>query len=381
MSSFFDNMKKTMGLSKPKQPKSTGHVLGGAPIAAADARPQSAARSASESKGEVAKDEFWEFELEFTAEKMGMNIKEVKVGMPNPDSPEEVVEVSQAMVATITPGSQAASLGVKDGDIIVALNGHMLTAFDDFYNFILALGRPLRIRFMRKKQGSAKPSIGNATSSVKASLSNMFRALASASSTAKEEEALTEEEKAARRETMRKAAADRTLPRDKKVPKKPAPVPECSLLPEHVTTGTTVPEHNHPETLRAMEKTKQLEVQIEQKLGYSPFRPHMSFSGNGPLPAPATTSTATAGAGNVSPVLPSPVNSSQSPVLSADEEELLVSEVDDAFAMLLSLGEMEQDKAKVAVQTVQKMLLNLYSNRTDIKFRSASMHTLMTAFS
>jgi len=52
------------------------------------------------------------------------------------------------------------------------------------------------------------------------------------------------------------------------------------------------------------------------------------------------------------------------------EDEYMVAEVDDAFAMLLSLNDAEQEKAKVTVQTVQKMLQNLHASRDDPKFRS-----------
>lgn len=47
-----------------------------------------------------------------------------------------------------------------------------------------------------------------------------------------------------------------------------------------------------------------------------------------------------------------------------------MADVDDAFAMLLSLSDDEQERVKVAVQTVQKMLQNLYSNRSEVKFRT-----------
>ena len=51
----------------------------------------------------------------------------------------------------------------------------------------------------------------------------------------------------------------------------------------------------------------------------------------------------------------------------ADPE--LEAAVDDAFAMLLSLGELEQELGRVAVATVHKMLLNLHSSPEDPKLR------------
>lgn len=49
----------------------------------------------------------------------------------------------------------------------------------------------------------------------------------------------------------------------------------------------------------------------------------------------------------------------------------LTGAVDDSFAMLLSLGEDQQEVAKVAVHTVYKMVLNLRCNKAELKFRSA----------
>jgi hypothetical protein len=121
--SFFDSMKKSLGISKPAQNLSKGHVLG-----TRNPPPTSAAQSTSNNlpnqqssspnneilpivkSSQIVKDEFWEFELEFTADKMGMSIQEHKRTELDGDG-KEPRQISQAMVAIVTPNSQAHSLG------------------------------------------------------------------------------------------------------------------------------------------------------------------------------------------------------------------------------------------------------------------------------
>lgn len=76
-------------------------------------------------------------------------------------------------------------------------------------------------------------------------------------------------------------------------------------------------------------------------MGYSPFRPHMSFA-SGTASASVSTAGATAGQGHGQGQQLGSVQEQQE--LEHQEmwaEEALVAEVDDAFAMLLSLGEYE----------------------------------------
>ena len=114
---------------------------------------------------------------------------------------------------------------------------------------------------------------------------------------------------------------------------------------------------NHPATLKNIERTKQLEHSIENSLGYNPFKPHMSFA------SPTTSQTD-----------PLPTNGT------ADIDANLVMEVDECFAMLLSLSDDQQTAALTAIQTVHKMLSNLLlsidnksSSGEDNKFRSIRM--------
>jgi len=74
-------------------------------------------------------------------------------------------------------------------------------------------------------------------------------------------------------------------------------------------------------------------------MGYSPFRPHMSFSSGA---APGSSSAgAPVGGDSARPLSAVPEHGEQGAEEGGGEEveEMWVAEVDDAFAMLLSLGE------------------------------------------
>jgi hypothetical protein len=96
----------------------------------------------------------------------------------------------------------------------------------------------------------------------------------------------------------------------------------------------------------------------------------MSFTGNGisshgvPVPGPPAAFAAASSSSSSGQVATSAVG------MSDEEQDLVVGEVDDALAMLLSLGEAEQARVQVAVQTVTKMLHNLLAHPQDMKYRS-----------
>lgn len=79
-------------------------------------------------------------------------------------------------------------------------------------------------------------------------------------------------------------------------------------------------------------------------MGYSPFRPHMSFSSGAAAGSSASASASSAsvgGGGSARPlsVVPEQGEPGAEEGGGEEAEELWVAEVDDAFAMLLSLGE------------------------------------------
>jgi len=256
---------------------------------------------------------------------------------------------------------------VRSGDLIVALEGNEVTSYDTFGSFMEALDRPVRITFCRPNKLSSSSSSGDSSSRGDRSMGGMggmdpmglFRS-------APPPKVLSEQEKTERRARMSAAAQTRTQAWDKKLSQKkrqnrdvdsgsgmpdPAPVPQAAASRE---------------TEAAIVRAKQLEVHTEAQLGYSPFRPHMSFSGNAAAGAPGNAS------GSGSSKDPSSAFASAA---TQDDEEVDVdeeaeAEVDDAFAMLLSLGEGDQQKGQVAAQTVLRMLGNLSASAADPRLRS-----------
>eukprot|EP00981_Chlorochromonas_danica_P007115 scaffold1559_cov176-Ochromonas_danica.AAC.16 len=160
----------------------------------------------------------------------------------------------------------------------------------------------------------------------------MFQALGIGKKTSScEQEVLSPEEKEARKEAMRKAADERSQQWDRKFgANKKLPPSNSSKEKKTVVLEDPIPSSSqiqNPETLRVVEATKQLEVNIEQQLGYSPFRPHMSFTGNGAVSAALASSSKDDSDSTYK-------SSSQSYV---DEDTMV--QLDEALAMMLSLGE------------------------------------------
>jgi hypothetical protein len=225
--------------------------------------------------------------------------------------------------------------------------------------------------------------------------------------------ALSEEEKQLRREMLTKAAKERSDKWDKKAGGSSSKKSSENTINKPLPTVNTHFNEDRPldaETQRVIQMTKEMEKKTEQvinenykhhvylfdcpspflfkksqELGYNPFRPFMSSAGNS-APGISSSSSSSPPPPNSLNIAPpprvaapntdvSPRNTNNNSLLYGegdnDESELMIAEVDDSFAMLLSLGEADQEKAKIAVQTVQKMLQNLQVNgRSDPKFRS-----------
>lgn len=163
-------------------------------------------------------------------------------------------------------------------------------------------------------------------------------------------------------------------------------------------------------------------VNVYQELGYSPFRPHMSFTGSSaptpPAPPVPAHARATPNSGPVLPVAPivpyaypysGPGEDGVGEARLAEEEARAEGDVDDALAMLLSLGQWapvynsrrqlshhtcsrllhigrwlliddllycpvagdtDQERGRTAVTTVLKMVCNLHNSPGDLKLRS-----------
>eukprot|EP01032_Pedospumella_encystans_P009470 gene9470-11141_t len=287
--SFFDSVKKSLGMSKEKV---NDNGLG---------RPGF---------------NYDQFELTFVEEKLGIGISKYTGDMPHLGALSNSKEERSCPVVT---NCEARSFDVKPGDLIVALEGNPIIV-------------------------------------------------------------LSEEEKALRRERLSAAAQDRSKSWDKKLGQKKSsqslnvPIVDGNAVEaEAAAAGTN---GTHADTERAIRKTKELEVRIEQQMGYNPFRPHMSFASPSSGAAAATTNAnytttiaSTGAGGNGSDAIVANVAGLDLDA-AALAEETTMAEVDDAFAMLLSLGESEQERGKVAVSTVSRMIQNLAAAPEDPKLRS-----------
>jgi membrane-associated protease RseP (regulator of RpoE activity) len=132
--SFFDNLKKSIGIKGTNQsiPQSKGNILG------TGNKPQQNVDNSESQPYSI-------FEKVFNEEKMGLSIIESKERLPM-DNTNAAGQISRPVVHTVAPGSEGNRLGIIPGDIILSLNGMELTHFDDFYNFIKGLGRPLTLK-------------------------------------------------------------------------------------------------------------------------------------------------------------------------------------------------------------------------------------------
>lgn len=97
---------------------------------------------------------------------------------------------------------------------------------------------------------------------------------------------VSEEEKAARREAMSKAAADRSQAWDKRVSagSKRQPLQSTTPAAAREDNDASASAVHDEERQKLIQKIKDEEARIANQLGYSPFKPHMSFSGNGTVP-------------------------------------------------------------------------------------------------
>ena len=82
------------------------------------------------------------YEKTFVEEKIGIGLAEYREILPIDNGN----VVTRAVVHSIAGGSESAKAGVMVGDVLLSLNGQEFSEFDDFFNFIVALGRPLTIK-------------------------------------------------------------------------------------------------------------------------------------------------------------------------------------------------------------------------------------------
>ncbi len=99
------------------------------------------------------RDQYMVFEAIFTQDRLGMSINEYKDQLPIDKASRSMISsskrsqlVSRPIVSDVKPDSEAARNGISIGDVIISLNRNQLTNFEDFYNFVLALGRPVTVQ-------------------------------------------------------------------------------------------------------------------------------------------------------------------------------------------------------------------------------------------
>eukprot|EP01036_Dinobryon_divergens_P033113 gene33113-42830_t len=299
----------------------------------------------------------------FKESRLGIAIEEGKLN-----------STSKPRVKSVEPSSEAMYAGVMPGDIITELEGNDIADFESFQPFLTAIGRPVRITFFRRavaakpastlssllptsssssSSSSASSSSQPSSSSSSSVVSDLYKSFSSSFSgmsssgdasnnnsntnnntTSNATSNLSEEEKQARRDMLSKAANDRNWEKQAQAKR--------AARKQQSTPAVPISE----ETARSIQKSKQVEAAIERDMGFSPFRPVMSFAGN------SVASTLTS-----------------APAPSVE----LIAAVDDALAKILSLGEPDREIARTALQTVQKMLNNLNGSRDNAKFRSIRM--------
>lgn len=165
-------------------------------------------------------------------------------------------------------------------DVIISLNGHELTQFDDFYNFLAGMSRPLtiqlvfhptfllllslvnyRLHIVRFYRAKSKSFYGSGTAGT-GGMTSIFKNITGNNAQSKPTTSISEEEKKARREMMSNAAKERSQQWDKKTgggKSKPATSPRA--IESNITPNDAV---TNPETLRVIQKTKEYETKVEQ---------------------------------------------------------------------------------------------------------------------
>jgi len=115
--SFFDSVKKSLGMSKEKV-NDNGQGRSGY--------------------------NYDQFEVTFVEEKLGIGISKYTGDMPHLGALSSSKEERSCPVVT---NCETRAYDVKPGDLIVALEGNPISSFDDFTSIIKAIGRPVKIRY------------------------------------------------------------------------------------------------------------------------------------------------------------------------------------------------------------------------------------------
>lgn len=331
MSSFL----KAIGLSSSGSGSSSsgkGHKLGGGD--------SSVKNNESNSSNSNSNNKDY-YDVTFTEDMLGIKV--------NPEASGEI------NVNEVIPRSNAANAGIIAGDILISVDGNIIRDVNSFVEIIKAIGRPITIKFQRGTNRNQ-----NSSSSLS---SSVFKSLTGKSSQSLVESLppMTEEEKEQMRLDRLKAAENRGKAWDKRIAQGRS---STKSKQENVKQSTF--EHSNesnPETDRTIKIVKAAEAQQASIDGYSIYKPVMSFKADND---PKLSQSSNQGNSDNSPrsenKLEEMLESIDIDMIDAD----IVVAIDSAVALLIS----NEATAQTALSTIQKILINIISNKTEPKYRT-----------
>jgi hypothetical protein len=253
-------------------------------------------------------------------------------------------ESGKSTVARVVPNGEAHRLGVKEGDIIVAIENNYV-GHEQFVELLQAFPRPVTVEILREKPDVFASLKGSFASAMHGSTKPGKDAAAPVPSE------LSDAEKRAKREALLAAAEQRTKHWDDRIQKGRAASATSAtsrVAKYQIDVATLPPPSSHPATLREIEAAREREREMAMQLGYNPFEAKVL------------------GRAEPSPPRDIAVDSLEVAEESfAGEREVLTSELHETVAKVMSGG---GEGAPLALQTMQKMLLNMVT-RSEDKFK------------
>ena len=338
MSSFL----KAIGLSSSGSGSTTGkgHKLGSGNDEKTTTKVNSNNNSSSSSSGNNNSSDL--FDVTFTEETLGIKV--------NPEA------TGQITVNEVIARSNAANAGINAGDILISVDGNMIKDVDSFVQIIKAIGRPITIRFRRGGNRSQQQSSNSSFSS------SVFKSMTGQSSQSVESSLppMTEEEKEQMRIDRLKAAEDRGKAWDKRIAQG-----RNSTKSKQDDGKQLTFEHSNefnPETDRTIAIVKAAEARQAAQLGYNPYKPVMSFKADDPKSSQSSNKlNSKSSSGNNSP---RPDILEDIDIESIDSDTVIA--IDSAIALLIS----NEATSQTALLTIQKILMNIISNKSEPKYRT-----------
>ena len=275
-------------------------------------------------------------------------------------------------IVNVEPDSQAYNNNIYRGDRIVAIDGQQMQSHEEVLNTLKAGIRPVTITFYRS-ESNMKEIIAISNSS-----SGPVKGAVGATNGTQSSASKLELEKQQRRELMANAAKERQQTWGKRVASASSKQSESKVdmygkpLYDHSVAASIGSENLA--TQRAVQAARRGEIQQANNLGYDPYRPNLSYSGQ---PAAANPSS---GANTTAATEQPTITTSTSTVTISSlshiiEDEDMAQAVDDAFALLLSgAADGLEDRVNACLATVLKLLSNLLKNKGEAKFRSIRLN-------